>query len=117
MSYRKILNEQYNEFSTWCDLLTKFVNNYRLLIGGAGELNNISYAKKSDVEEAIRRADKAGEIIDNILEMIEKSGKSYFKYCKIKNEYISAKANKDIILTEIDYELDFNNNQQGEDRE
>lgn len=117
MGYRKVIDEHYGDFNNLCDTLSKLVNTYRLLVGGAGELNNVSLAKKSEVKEAIDRASKAGDIIDKVLDILDKTGDSYFKYCKIKNDYLYAKASKDVILTEIDYELDFNNESQGEAEE
>ncbi|CDG02539.1 Putative uncharacterized protein [Clostridium chauvoei JF4335] len=91
------------------------VNSYRLLIGGASELYNISLVKKSDVKDAIDRVDKLGEIIDDLIGTIQNCGGSYFKYCEIMSKYIKAQTDKDAILTEIDYELDFDNSKREED--
>ncbi len=52
------------------NLLNSMVNSYRLLVGGANELNNISEAKKVQVKEAIKRADDLGEIIDEIIKTL-----------------------------------------------
>ena len=92
------------------------VNSYRLLIGGGNELNNISEAKKSHVRDAVERADDLGDIIDEIIKTLDECSSSYTRYCKMKKQYIDEKTNKDNILTEIDYELDFDNSER-EDEE
>ncbi|WP_066891079.1 hypothetical protein [Clostridium nigeriense] len=109
MAYRHLIKDQYTDISNLTTLLNSLVNSYRLLIGGAYELNNISEAKKSDVKEAVKRADDVGEIIDEIIKALDECNTSYVKYCKIKKSFIDEKAIKDNILTEINYELDFKN--------
>lgn len=115
MAYRDVIESHSEELNSLADLLGKFVNSYRLLIGGAGELNNIALAKKNEVKDALDRAEDLGSIIDDLMKVIESSENCYFKYMKIKNEYISTKTEKDIILTEISNELDFKNNKRYED--
>lgn len=109
MSYKNLMKNQYNDINNLTTLLSSFVSSYRLLIGGAYELNNISEAKKSDVREAVKRADNLGEIIDEIIKALDDCNTSYVKYCKIKKGFIEEKSNKDNILTEINFELDFQN--------
>lgn len=109
MSYREIVKENFDELNSLVDILGKFVNSYRLLIGGAGELNNIALAKKNEVKDALDRVEEVGNIIDSLVKVIEGSGECYFKYTKIKNEFILANTQKDVILTEVDNELDFQN--------
>ncbi|MGL5353921.1 MAG: hypothetical protein ACRDA5_11445 [Clostridium sp.] len=116
MAYKEIIKDNSDELNNLADLLGKFVNSYRLLIGGASELNTIALAKKDVVKDAIERAEDVGDIIDDLVRVIEGSGSCYFKYAKIKNEFILAKTQKDIILTEIDDELDFQNSER-EDEE
>lgn len=116
MSYRHLIKDQYNDINNLTTLLNSLVNSYRLLIGGAYELNNISEAKKSDVKEAVKRADNLGEIIDEVIKGLEDCNTSYVKYCKIKKSFIDDKALKDNILTEINSELDFKNSS-GRDEE
>lgn len=115
MAYREVIKGNYDELNNLADLLSKFVNSYRLLIGGAGELNNIALAKKSEVKDALERAEDLGAIIDDLVKVIEGSGNCYFKYTKIKNDFILSKTEKDIILTEIDNELDFQNNKRDDE--
>lgn len=115
MAYREVIDSHSEELNNLADLLGKFVNSYRLLIGGAGELNNIALSKKNEVKDALDRAEDVGAIIDDLVKVIESSENCYFKYMKIKNEYISSKTEKDTILTEISNELDFKNNKRYED--
>lgn len=117
MAYREVIQNNYEEVNNLTDLLGKFVNSYRLLIGGAAELNNIALSKKSDVKEALDRADDVGSIIDELIKVIESCEGCYFKYIKIKNDFISSKTEKDIILTEISQDLDFKNNKRYKDEE
>lgn len=85
------------------------VNSYRLLIGGANELNNTSEAKKSKVKEAIDRANALGKIIDEVISVLGECCDSYIEYCKIRKEFIKANTSEQIILTEINEELNFIN--------
>lgn len=117
MAYREVVKGNFQELNNLADLLGKFVNSYRLLIGGAGELNNIALSKKNEVKDALDRAEDVGCIIDNLVKVIEGSGNCYFKYTKIKNEFILAKTQKDSILTEIDNDLNFNNSRRYDDEE
>ncbi|GAB6167983.1 hypothetical protein JCM1393_04430 [Clostridium carnis] len=118
MPYRDFMSKNYSEISNLNTMLNSMVNSYRLLIGGAGELNNIAPAKKSQVKDAIERAEKLGEIIDSLIKTLDGCSQNYCKYCYIKNQYIQTKTNKDIILTEINSELDFyNENEREEDEE
>lgn len=109
MANRKVIEEYYCDIDNIAKLLTSFVNSYRLLIGGAAELNQITPATKRDVKKAIRRVDKMGDIIDELLETIEECEENYIDYCKVKADIISCKIEKNIILTEIDQEISFYN--------
>jgi len=117
LSYRGLIDNQYTDVSNLTTLLGTLVNSYRLLIGGAYELNNISEAKKSDVKEAVKRADNLGEIIDEIIKTLDECNTSYIKYCKIKKSFIDDKTIKDNILTEINNEIEFQNSSSREDDE
>ncbi|MDV4151951.1 hypothetical protein R0131_14075 [Clostridium sp. AL.422] len=117
MAYRHLMNNQYNEVNNLTTLLNSLVNSYRLLIGGAYELNNISEAKKGDVKDAVKRADDLGEIIDEIIRTLDECNTSYIKYCKIKKSFIDEKSIKDNILTEINNEIEFKNSSGREDEE
>lgn len=115
MKYKDLIKGQYNEINNLTTLLGSMVNSYRLLIGGANELNNTSEAKRSSVKDAVKRIDDLGEIIDEIIKTLEESSTSYTKYCKIREEFIDGKTNKNNILTEINNELQFKNSERGED--
>lgn len=109
MGVDKIASKQYDDINNMSGLLNNYVNAYRLLIAGASELYSINLAKKSEVRKAIERADEVGDLIDNLISVLSRCEQHYLKYCKIKNDYISSTTNKDMILTEIDNELDFQN--------
>ncbi|MBU3137429.1 hypothetical protein KPL39_14255 [Clostridium gasigenes] len=117
MAYREVIKNNGEELNNLADLLGKFVNSYRLLIGGAGELNIIALAKKSEIKDALDRAANVGAIIDDLVKVIESSDNCYFKYMKIKNNFILSKTEKDSILTEINNELEFQNSQRYEEGE
>ncbi len=61
------------------DILTPLVSSYRLLVGGADEFNRITLAHKSDLEDAIKRADDMGDIIDVIDEKLKALIKNLIK--------------------------------------
>ena len=109
MGVDKIVSKQYDDINNMSGLLSNYVHAYRLLIAGASELYSINLAKKSEVRKAIERAEELGEIIDSLVSALGKCEQHYLRYCKIKNDYISSSTNKDMILTEIDNELDFQN--------
>ncbi|WP_435575599.1 hypothetical protein [Clostridium gasigenes] len=117
LAYREVIKNNGEELNNLADLLGKFVNSYRLLIGGAGELNIIALAKKSEVKDALDRAANVGAIIDDLVKVIESSDDCYFKYMKIKNNFILSKTEKDSILTEINNELEFQNSKRYEEGE
>ncbi|WP_035292070.1 hypothetical protein [Clostridium sp. KNHs214] len=105
MSNRRIINNYFIDVNNLADLLVKLVNSYRLLVGGADELNKIALASKTDVRRAIKRADKLGDIIDELVKTLEETGENYSEYCKLKSDIIKDKLQYDYILTEIDEEL------------
>lgn len=87
------------------ELLNKYVNAYRLLIGGVGELNNIAGANKGDIKDALKRVYELGHIIDELLDVIDATENKYLTYVKIKGEFLGEKDMKKSILTEIDDEV------------
>ncbi len=82
MKYQQLMKQYYGDLSNLNQLLQSMVNSYRLLIAGAAELylNNINEARSSYVKVAVKRADNLGEIIDNVIELLDECGESYFKY-------------------------------------
>lgn len=105
MKYQQLIKEYYIDISNLNQLLKTMVDSYRLLIAGAAELNNIYEAKSSYVKEAVHRANKLGETIDNVIDLLENCGETYFKYCALVGNYILKKADNKVILTEVDDEL------------
>lgn len=115
MKYDELAQNHYNDIENLSRLMKNYVDAYRLLIAGAAELYNVNLAKKSDVKKALDRVDSLGSLIDNIIEVLDRCESGYLKYCKIKNEYISISTQKNKIYTEIDNELNFQNNERDDD--
>lgn len=109
MGYQELFNNYFIEVNNMTELLNKYVNAYRLLIGGAQDLNNIAEASKRDIKDALDRVDKLGKIIDDLIDVIEDIDGCYVDYIKLKTDLIVAKTEKDLILTEVDNELFFQN--------
>ncbi|SMC23791.1 hypothetical protein SAMN02745134_01987 [Clostridium acidisoli DSM 12555] len=105
MSNRKVLENYYSDINNQVELLGKLTNSYRLLIGGAGELNGIALATKNDVRNAIKRVNKLGQVIDNILCEMNEHDKAYIKYCKLKDELMRELVDKVYISDEIEEEF------------
>lgn len=109
MGYDKLIKDHYEDLNNLSNLLTNSVNAYRLLISSAAELNTINVAKKGSIKEAVERVDALGDIIDDLLKGIKKCEEPYIKYCNIRNNVISKSTQKNVILTEIDTELNYQN--------
>lgn len=105
MGKRKIIEDYYCDLNNLSGLLTNCVSSYRLLIGGACELNQIAPATKHDVKKAIQRVNKMGDIIDELLETMECYQNDYINYCKIKASVMECKLNKKLVLSQIEEEL------------
>lgn len=107
MGHRRVIQNYYTDVNGLAELLSKLINSYRLLIGGANELNGITLAHRGDVKDALKRVDKLGEIIDDLLEALEETGGGYLDYCKLKSEVMKYHLEAQYIQTEIDDELKF----------
>ncbi len=107
MKYQQLIKEYYVDINNLNQLLKTMVDSYRLLIGGAAELNNIYEAKSSYVKEAVHRVNELGKIIDDVIELLDVCGESYFKYCALVGDYILKKSDSNKILTEVDNDLLF----------
>lgn len=106
----KIVYDQYfREISYLVDILNKYVNSYRLLIGSAGELNSIALARKGDVKDTLKKIEQLGDLIDCLLETLESAQYNYIEYLKLKTSVLQVEISKEIILTEIDNDLKFEN--------
>jgi hypothetical protein len=104
---RKVIQTYYSDVNNLTDLLGKLVSSYRLLIGGADELNKIALSKKKDVKDALKRADKLGDIIDEIIDILENSSVHYAEYCDLKSNIIKSKIDANYIYTEIEEDINF----------
>jgi len=100
-----VIQSYYNDINNLADILTKLVSSYRLMIGGADELNKIALSKKSDVKDALKRADSLGEIIDETIKVLDDASYSYMSYCRMKTEVMKGKIQIEFIETEIDEDL------------
>lgn len=109
MGYNQLIKDYYGNLNNLVDLLKKLTESYRLLIGGAYELNNIPEARTKYVKEAVSRADKLGEEIDLLIDLLDECGESYYKYVIVMNDYILKNGNNKVILTEVDSDLQFGN--------
>lgn len=107
MGHRKVIETYYKDVNNLTDLLGKLVSSYRLLIGAADELNKIALSKKSDVRDALKRAEKLGETIDDLIKILEDTSFNYGAYCQLKSDVIKEKINVDHIVTEIQEDLCF----------
>lgn len=107
MKYQQLMKEYYVDINNLNQLLKTMVDSYRLLIGGAAELNNVYEAKSSYVKDAVHRANKLGDIIDEVIDLLDECGETYFKYCALVGDYILKKSDNKVILTEVDDELFF----------
>ena len=105
MAHRRVVQNYYNDINNLADILTKLVSSYRLLIGGANELNGIALSKKSDVKDALKRADEVGNIIDETIKVLDDASFNYMSYCRMKTEVMRGKIQVDYIETEIDEEI------------
>lgn len=109
MAHRRVMETYYKDVNNLADLLNKLVNSYRLLIGGANELNGIALASKKDIKEALKRARDLGDIIDGVIDTLEVSTDSCNCYTRLKSEIISNKIHVDYIETEITEDLKLQN--------
>lgn len=107
MGNRKVIQSYYADLNNLIDILGKLVNSYRLSIGGADELNRIALCKKSQVKDALKRAEKLGDIIDDIIEAIEDTSYNCIDYCSLKSEILKERVNIEYVYTEIEQELSF----------
>lgn len=105
MSHRRVIQNHYTDINNLADMLTKLVSSYRLLIGGADELNKIALSKKSDVKDALKRADNLGDIIDEAIKVLDGASYSYMSYCTMKTDIMKSKLQIDYIEAEIEEDL------------
>lgn len=109
MGYFKVIQGHYNDLNNLSNLLKNYIEIYRLLISSTAELNTINLAKKNEIKNALERINSVGDLIDDLIKVIEKCEISYIKYCYLKNEVITENTEKDIIMTEIHDDLVYHN--------
>lgn len=109
MKFEDLAKRHYQDIDNISALLKNYVDVYRLLIAGASELYGINLAKKGEVRKALERVENIGELIDKLINTLDKCEGAYLTYCKLKNDYITISTEKDKIFTEIDNELNFQN--------
>lgn len=105
MSNRNVVENYCRDLNSEVDIFFKLVNSYRLLVGGASELNQIALATKNDIKNAIKRVDKTGEVIDELLDEMQERDRIYIKYLKIKSENINEILSSEYVENEIEEEL------------
>ncbi|WP_163192016.1 hypothetical protein [Clostridium thermarum] len=105
MSHRKVVENYYADINSIADLISKLVNSYRLLVGGAHELNSVALAHKKDIKDALERAEELGKIIDELLDTLKDTGAGYIEYCKLKSSMIKGHIEPQYIESEIEAEL------------
>lgn len=102
MGDRRLIENYYADYCNLIDILCKLTSNYRLLIGGAAEINQITLAHKTDVKKALKRVRVIGDMIDDILKILENAELSYFNYCRIKADVVKEKLEFEYVKSEID---------------
>jgi len=108
MGDRRLIENYYLDYYNLIDILCKLTNDYRLLIGGAGEINQIALSHKKDVRKALKRVRVVGDMIDDILEILEKTELSYFDYCRIKSDIVKEKLEFEYVKSEIEALISLN---------
>lgn len=99
---KSFFENYYTDYCNLIDILCKMVNDYRLLVGAASELNQITPAHKKDVRKALKLVNKVGDIIENILDIIDKTETNYFEYCNIKTAVVREKIEYEYIKSEVE---------------
>jgi len=103
---KRFIDDYCCDINNITDVITKLTSSYRLMVGGAEELNRITLAKKSDVKSAIKRVNKIGDMIDDYLKVLEDINLPYFEYCKLRSDYYKSRIKANFILEEIEEELE-----------
>lgn len=102
MGDRQLVDNYNADLFNLLETLSKLTNNYRLMIGGASDLNQITLAHKRDVTKALKRVRVVGDMIDEVLEVLSKSELTYLKYCKIKSDLVSCMNELDFVKAELE---------------
>ncbi|WP_027631618.1 hypothetical protein [Clostridium hydrogeniformans] len=105
MSHRDLMECQQREIIAMQEMLTRLINSYRLLIGGANELNGIALAKKSQVKDALKRAEALGSLIDDVADALKRCQCRYLDYCVMYSEEIKGCISPEFVYEDIQCEL------------
>ncbi|MEW8954985.1 hypothetical protein [Clostridium sp.] len=105
MSHRDLMEYHQREIVAMEEMLTRLINSYRLLIGGANELNGIALAKKSQVKDALKRAEVLGCLIDDVSDALRRCQCRYLDYCVMYSQEIKGCINPESIYEDIQCEL------------
>lgn len=106
VDYSQLIQSYYSDVTYLSDLLAKLSGTYNLLINTADGFNRNSFAKRSDVEDAVDRAHDLGKIIDTVIDMLEEQIVIYMNYARIKSEYIlNNLPHTEIIKSEIEHHI------------
>ena len=105
MSHRIVIEEYYKDINNLSMLLNGTVNSYKVLDSTANDFNNMALAKKSDVKNAIKRANELGEVVDDMISAFSDSIKSYNRYIKTKSDVINQISNSNFVRIELDNAL------------
>lgn len=110
MHNKKFMEDYCTDICNLVDILNKLVSSYRLLIGGAAELNTVGLSRKNDIKDAIDRAVDLGNLIDGLMRSLDRTSCTYFNYCELRSKLLSNDVLEAYVLTEINEELQLNNN-------
>ncbi|KEI03317.1 hypothetical protein [Clostridium botulinum] len=107
MGSRKVIESYKVDINGLADLLGKLVSSYQALIGSSAQLNGMAASRKSQVKDTLQKAGEIGEMIDEIIKVLEEASNNYLDYCELKSEIIKTTINENYIIAEINEELSF----------
>lgn len=107
MGSRKVIETYKLDINSLADLLSKLVTTYQMLISSCAQLNGMAASRKGQVKDTLQRVRRLGEMIDEIMKVLEEANNNYLDYCEIKSEIIKSTINENYIVTEINEELSF----------
>jgi len=104
LDYTPLVESYYKDLNNMVEILGKLCGSYNLLTITADALNRNSFAKKDDVEDAIKRVKDLGRVIDRITDCLKEQIDICIGYTKTKNEFIgSSLPFNDILKSHIDH--------------
>ncbi|MDI6617755.1 MAG: hypothetical protein QME45_03635 [Clostridiales bacterium] len=104
--YTQLVQTYYSDQTYLADLLAKLAGTYNVLVNSADVINKIALSKKSDIDDALDRADDVGKLMDKVINMLEIQTKLYAGYIKMKNDFIMNNLPfNEIIKSDIDHHI------------